>query len=412
MDYKELKKVYYGNFDAYEREYQQRLEGYSTIVTQLYPRLMKRENFQTSSYPLFVVVLPTILMLIEKITVASGKIQDLAADLPAVAHYQFFSEQMYQSIISTNAIEGIRTRRKDLVEAHRIVTESPDAESTRKNLSTVKMYQQILEGTTFNLQTLKDIRSLYDLLLEGEVGSEDQLDGELFRKGGVQISDDRTGKVIHRPPLSEEGICNMLESWLQFLGDEELPFLVKVCIGHFFFENTHPFYDGNGRFGRYLMAKTVANNLDTFTALVISQKINEHKNTYYKLFQQTGDYLNRADATFFVQGLLALIQEGQEDILLLLAEKRDLLEDYREKINALEETPEQEKHILFVLAQAKLFVSDNSGMEERELVKIVSQNAPKVSVRSIKQALRTLVDKNLLQVVSRRPLRYRLTEIF
>lgn len=51
MDYKELKKVYYGNFEAYEREYQQRLEGYGTIVTQLYPRLMKRKNFQTSSFP-------------------------------------------------------------------------------------------------------------------------------------------------------------------------------------------------------------------------------------------------------------------------------------------------------------------------------------------------------------------------
>ncbi|WP_411197372.1 Fic family protein [Schaalia turicensis] len=30
--------------------------------------------------------------------------------------------------------------------------------------------------------------------------------------------------------------------------------LVNALIGHFMVEHTHPFYDGNGRFGRFLLA--------------------------------------------------------------------------------------------------------------------------------------------------------------
>ena len=48
----------------------------------------------------------------ETISQQSQRISEIADTLPKIAHDQFYKEQLYQSIISTNEIEGIHTTRK------------------------------------------------------------------------------------------------------------------------------------------------------------------------------------------------------------------------------------------------------------------------------------------------------------
>ena len=105
MNYRELRKIYYSHRDQYEEEYQLRLQGYSSIRTSLYPHLMQRDTVKTSQYPLFVTLhlgLPTD----GTISQQSQRISEIADTLPKIAHDQFYKEQLYQSIISTNEIEG------------------------------------------------------------------------------------------------------------------------------------------------------------------------------------------------------------------------------------------------------------------------------------------------------------------
>ena len=160
--------------------------------------------------------------------------------------------------------------------------------------------------------SLEDIRGIYDQLTQGEISPEDELDGEFFRQKSVFIQDDKTGKVIYIPPQKEEQIQVMLTEWIRFINDHSIPNLVKACAGHYFFENIHPFYDGNGRTGRYILAKYLSRKLDKFSGLVLSQQINHHKQDYYKAFRNTGDHLNRADATFFVETLLTLSRKDRK----------------------------------------------------------------------------------------------------
>lgn len=44
-------------------------------------------------------------------------------------------------------------------------------------------------------------------------------------------------------------------------GDRPLPALTRASIGHLYFESIYPFEDGNGRIGRALAEKSLAQNI-------------------------------------------------------------------------------------------------------------------------------------------------------
>ena len=374
---------------------------------------MQRDTVKTSQYPLFVTLHLGISQLMETISQQSQRISEIADTLPKIAHDQFYKEQLYQSIISTNEIEGIHTTRKELVDVEKLLEEDPYKTEQIKHLSTLRMYQQILKDEFLQIQALEDIRRIYDQLTQGEISPEDQLDGEFFRQKSVFIQDDKTGKVVYIPPQKEEQIQVMLTEWIRFINDHSIPNLIKACAGHYFFENIHPFYDGNGRTGRYILAKYLSRKLDKFSGLVLSQQINHHKQDYYKAFRNTGDHLNRADATFFVETLLTFIKEGQENIIQTLLEKQEQLHRYKVKIEQTEGLEEVEKYILFLLAQSKLFVDDKrDGIEDRSIIQLANQSNHHYSKKKVKDAFLHLEERGILILISRKPSQHYLSDHF
>ncbi|RSJ23188.1 Adenosine monophosphate-protein transferase SoFic [Streptococcus intermedius] len=408
MEYRSLKKIYYSDRNTYEIEYLQRLNGYGTTKTAMFPYLMKKNTFSTSQYPLFVVPLLDIQFLSQKIIELSVEITKLANALPDVAHQQFYNEQLFNAIISTNEIEGIGTTRKDVAAA--IEALNKNKKGVLKHRSTVRMYLDILSEDYLHITELSHIREIYDGLTNGEIDTEDQLDGELFRKDSVSIVNNKTGKIEHIAPHSESKIKDMLLSWIDFINSPSIPFLIKASLAHYFFENIHPFYDGNGRTGRYILSKYLSRRLDKFSGLIISKKINEDKDKYYKAFSETGDSLNRADGTQFVHTILSFIIKGQSEIIETLSDKQDMLYYYHDKLKNSDFT-EVERTILFLLVQSQLFVSDfEASITDNELLELLSHT--EYSQRSIKQTIKNLEKKAVLIKVAKRPLKHSIVEEF
>ncbi|MGT2951083.1 cell filamentation protein Fic [Streptococcus cuniculi] len=404
MAYKELKIIKYQQYDAQEDEYQRRLTSFGVIKTEMFPYLMQRGSFKSHQYPLFVVPLLELQLLSQKIQENSTKIKEIANLLPPVAHNQFYTEQLYKAVINTNEIEGIKTTRKDVSEAYQALQESSPKDI--RLLSTVRMYHDIADNQLLTIDHLSVIRDIYDKLTEGEIDEENQLDGELFRDNIVSIVDQHSGKVEHIAPSTEKQIYLMLTSWIQFINDETIPFLIKATLGHFFFENIHPFYDGNGRTGRYILSRYLARKLDIFSGLVISQKINENKNRYYKAFSTTGDIDNRAEGTFFVQTMLELIEEGQKDIINILKEKKAILDHFWQRMKENRDLAEIQKHILFLLLQSTTFVNHpKEGLTDRAIIDILASDFPR---KTIKDNITKLREKGMIVQISRKPSRHQL----
>ena len=408
MEYKSLKKIYYSEPSSYEKEYLQRINGYGTTKTTMFPYLMKKEEFATNKYPLFVVPIMEIQLLSQKIIELSSTITDLANDLPDVAHQQFYNEQLFNAIISTNEIEGIGTTRKDVAAA--IEALNKDKKERLKHKSTVRMYLDILSEDYLNITELTHIREIYNALTSGEIEDDDQLDGELFRRNYVSIVNNQNGKIEHIAPGKEDTIREMLLSWLHFINMENVPFLIKASLAHYFFENIHPFYDGNGRTGRYILSKYLSRKLDKFSGLIISKKINEDKNKYYKAFSDTGNILNKAEGTQFVHTILRFIIKGQYEIINTLAEKQEMLYYYQQKLQDSSFT-DIEGTILFLLVQSQLFVSDfEASISDNELLDLLQHT--EYSQRSLKQTIKDLEKSNILIKVAKRPLKHVIVEEF
>lgn len=99
------------------------------------------------------------------------------------------------------------------------------------------------------------------------------------------LANNRTGTVIYTPPVGESLLRDMLANWEGFLHNEqELDPLVRMAVGHYQFEATHPFADGNGRTGRVLnILFLIQEGLLNLPILYLSRYIIAHKADYYRL---------------------------------------------------------------------------------------------------------------------------------
>lgn len=401
MSYKPLKIIKYMNAGKNEEEYQKRFHSFGAIHTNLYPHLSKRGEFKTSQYELFSVPLTEIQLLTEEITRNSTRIKDLADLLPQVAKEQFYREQLYQSVISTDDIEGIKTTRREVADALKSL-ENSRKEKVRL-ASTIRLYDDIRKDSFLAIDKLEVIRQIYDELTDGEIAPEDQLDGQLFRNSPVSVVDANKNKTEHVPPISEQQIKTMLQAWISFINDGQYPVLIKAFLAHYFFENVHPFYDGNGRTGRYILSRYLARKLDIYSGLVMSQHINKEKKRYYEAFKITGDADNKAEGSFFVQTLMEILRDGQESIIHTLEEKYAILTDYQAQLEASAYSP-LESRILFLLYQSQVFVDDPADrLTDNEIITILSHDYPKLA---IKRTIDQLEKDGTLKLTAQRPKRH------
>ncbi len=84
--------------------------------------------------------------------------------------------------------------------------------------------------------------------------NKNKLNGELFGKN-LSVHDGSTNKYIHVGLQPETKIVEFIGEMLTFLKYFDAPQPFKIMASHYLFEYIHPFYDGDGRVGRFIIAK-------------------------------------------------------------------------------------------------------------------------------------------------------------
>lgn len=199
--------------------------------------------------------------IIEHFPPSPGKAEDIDAYLSQID--DIYASDAYHSL----SIEGYKVS-ADLIERVRKGNWNPDSIKAPLGFKTDKDHQNTLAARGY-WQAFQSVKQTISKVLKGKDAGEAAEDDysawyrELFSPSvvaGIIAAADLAGyrnrpvyirQSMHTPP-SPEAVRDLIPAFFELLRKEESP-EVRVVLGHFIFVYIHPFMDGNGRTGRFLM---------------------------------------------------------------------------------------------------------------------------------------------------------------
>ena len=140
-------------------------------------------------------------------------------------------------------------------------------------------------------------------------------------------------KVHFEAPPSDQMKAQMDDFLAWFNGSRKLPALARAGIAHLYFVCIHPFEDGNGRIGRAIAEKAIAQSIDQPSLTALAYQIEKQRNAYYKALE-TANKKNELTEwlTYFAKVILDA-QETTEAHIQFLIDKTKLYDRLSGKLN-------------------------------------------------------------------------------
>ncbi|MCS8591674.1 Fic family protein [Enterococcus faecium] len=402
MEYKKLRILSYNREIDIEEEFKKRVSSYTTIRTglEIIP-FLNEQKVTDKKFELFYLPLQRMSNKAERIKYNSDDLRTLSNRLPGVAETKIFLSTMINEIQSTNETEGVESTKREIGKAIINRNDKINNKEKRRFEGIVNMYLNLNEKNFEFIKEPKDFRNIYNALFEDESDIGDWPDGKLFRHDQVELKDNE--KIIHRGLTTEEEIYSACDRLIAFMNNKDIPYLEKCFISHYYFEYVHPFYDGNGRMGRFLISSYLARKLDPYTGLSVSNAVNNNKPKYYKAFEEVSHPRNMGEMTHFIDDMMDLIISGQEKSLVDLKEADIKMKFVSQYLKELSDVDEDQKKILFVLIQDYLFSMFGSMDDEEVSV------AVELSRYKLKTKLEQLVKLGLVEKIKYSPSKHKIS---
>lgn len=402
MDY--LYKIYYKNKNHYESTYESRINN--EVVEKIALPYKSKDNTPISLY--FIPSVKT-MNLLEQVQKDDEELINLTKDFKKNNKDHLLIKLVSDDLEASNLIEGIDSNKSELIYSTKKVLFEKN-NNVKRFGKALNSYRLLLENKLNYPKTNADIRKIYDSITAGEIDKEDLPDGKYYRRWPVYIQKARSvsSEIIHTGIEGEDNINFNLERMIDFIENSKLPSLIKIAISHYYFAYTHPFYDGNGRVGRFLSAIYLSKNYSFLTSLSLSTGSLLEKSTYYKAFDMTNKPISKGEINFFVDSFLEILIKGQEQIMENLYQRSVRIVENYEKFNSIiKNASDFDLRILEIFA-SNLYLTGNQPISREELFEALEQYDFPVS--RIKSRLGDFEKLDIIKVVKKRPLLYILNE--
>ncbi len=149
------------------------------------------------------------------------------------------------------------------------------------------------------------------------------------------VSHKTSGVKVHYEAPPSRDMESEMKTFINWFNKSQktLSPLIRAGIAHAYFELIHPFEDGNGRIGRALVEKSLAQSLQQPTLIAVSQIIQTQKKVYYQAISTTNA---NNDFTNWLEYFCEMVIEAQKftiDSFEFLIQKTKFFDKYAKQLN-------------------------------------------------------------------------------
>ena len=250
-------------------------------------------NWQISGWPDFRYDVASLAPFEQRFLMSSGEVLGAVHHVSPSERDQLRIDLRSDEAMKTSAREGEMLDRRSVQSSlRRQLGLSPDSYPTKPRehgvaemmVDVYSTYAETLEHET--LFRWHEMLLAFDKRLEA-IGSYRQ------HEEAMQIVSGRLDRpVVHfeAPPSAQ--VRNEMDryvNWFNQTGpgaDEPLPALTRAGLSHLYFESIHPFEDGNGRLGRALAEKSLAQKIGQPSLIALAFTIERKRKDYYDQLEQ------------------------------------------------------------------------------------------------------------------------------
>jgi len=113
--------------------------------------------------------------------------------------------------------------------------------------------------------------------------------------------------------------------------------LIKTSISHLYFESIHPFEDGNGRIGRAIAEKCLAESLGQPVIMSLSTAIENDKSAYYQALKTAQKSMEVTEWIYYFSQVIRDAQEQGKNLIQFTLKKTKFLDKYKSALNERQE---------------------------------------------------------------------------
>lgn len=156
---------------------------------------------------------------------------------------------------------------------------------------------------TFNNDTLNKINK--NLFLNCKKDNDTKGSGKFRKKQNFLLKPGLAGSSVSFVPPVYTEVNDLMNNLMNYINENEEPYLISSIIAHFQFEKIHPYVSGNGKLGRLLFPLQFSLYKHEPPILFISESLDNLKNTYFTMLSGEVD----EDIDKFIKIMLQCIIE-------------------------------------------------------------------------------------------------------
>jgi len=298
-------------------------------------------NWQISGWPDFRYDAAVLAPFEQRFLLSSGEILGAVHHVSPSERDQLRIDLLSEEAMKTSAIEGEMLDRQSVQSSlRRQLGLSPDSYPTKPREQGVAEMMVDVYSTYAEPLTHETLFRWHGMLLShdrrlGTIGAYRR------HKDAMQIVSGRIDRpVVHfeAPPSAQ--VPDEMDRYVDWFNvtapgaETPLPPLTRAALSHLYFESIHPFEDGNGRLGRALAEKSLAQNTGQPSLIALAYSIERERKAYYDQLER---HQKTLDVTpwleWFAKSVLTAQQVTLDRVGFFIAKAR-FYDRHRTQLNA------------------------------------------------------------------------------